>query len=115
MTGVARRAPNTIAEPYDSCDWVHLDITRGTDQPRLRETLAGADAVIHLAWLIQPNTRRDLLRRVNVGGTGHVARAAADVGVPNFVVASSVGVYSPAPDHQRRDEHWHRDGISTSH
>lgn len=115
VTGVARRAPDTTAPPYDSCQWVHLDITRGSDQPRLRESLTGADCVIHLAWLIQPNTQRDLLRRVNVDGTHNVGRAAVVAGVPHLVVASSVGVYSPAPDHQRRDESWDRNGIGSSH
>uniref|UniRef100_UPI0034D19E52 NAD-dependent epimerase/dehydratase family protein n=1 Tax=Vibrio cholerae TaxID=666 RepID=UPI0034D19E52 len=63
----------------------------------LTEALRGADAVIHLAWLIQPNSHRDLLRRVNVDGTAHVGRAAAEAGVGTLVVASSVGAYSPSP------------------
>ena len=52
----------------------------GTVLDELTEALRGADAVIHLAWLIQPNSHRDLLRRVNVDGTAHVGRAAAEAG-----------------------------------
>ena len=81
----------------------------------LAAALAGCDAVIHLAWLIQPNRDRDLLRRVNVDGTRRVAQAAAQAGVRTLVCASSMGAYSPAPDAAPRDESWPTGGVRTSH
>lgn len=71
--------------------------------------------MIHLAWLIQPNTERDLLRRVNVEGTRHVLEAAEKAGVAYVAVASSVGAYSPVADDRPRNEDWPTEGIPTSH
>ena len=62
---------------------------------------AGADAVIHLAWLIQPSRDDAELERVNVHGSRRVFEAAAEAGVPALVHASSVGVYSPGPEGPR--------------
>ena len=62
ITGVARRLPDTTSEPYVGCDWQSADVT----EDDLSGIFRGADAVIHLAWLIQPNNRRELLRDVNV-------------------------------------------------
>jgi UDP-glucose 4-epimerase len=42
--------------------WVAADVERQD----LRPLLSGADAVIHLAWLIQPSRDEDELERVNV-------------------------------------------------
>lgn len=117
VTGLARRLPDTTAEPYNGCEWVAADVTADP----LAEIFRGADAVIHLAWLIQPNDRRELLRRVNVDGTRKVAEAVAEAGVPHLVVASSVGAYSPDPVRETeetlplRDENWPTHGITSSH
>ena len=40
----------------------------------------GADAVIHLAWIIQPNHDRERLRRTNVVGTARMLAAARRAG-----------------------------------
>lgn len=119
VLGIARRLPETSEEPYASAEWASIDIAAetGADEAvaELTEALRGADAVIHLAWLIQPNSHRDLLRRVNVEGTGRVGRAAAAAGVRALVVASSVGAYSPSPGRELRDESWPTEGVRTSH
>ncbi len=119
VIGVARRMPDTDVAPYSGCDWAAIDIAAAASEGEalrlLRDAFAGVDAVIHLAWLTQPNSKRELLRRVNVEGTARVARAAADAGVGHLVVASSVGVYSPDPDRRRRDESWATNGIGSSH
>lgn len=107
VLGIARRLPDTSTEPYSDCQWESIDIAAASSAAQAHEALVDAfrniDAVIHLAWLIQPNDKRELLRSVNVEGTRRVAEAAAEAGVPRLVVASSVGAYSP-------DEA--RDGIS---
>lgn len=119
VLGISRRLPDIEAEPYSGCEWRSIDIAAAssadTAHRDLTEALTGADAVIHLAWLIQPNSDRDLLRRVNVDGTSRVAAAVAAAGVPHLVVASSVGAYSPDDSMDRRDEEWPTEGIRSSH
>ncbi|MBO0599481.1 NAD-dependent epimerase/dehydratase family protein, partial [Nesterenkonia sp. E16_7] len=90
VLGIARRLPDTDAAPYADAQWHRADIQYSEVVPELAEALSGCDAVIHLAWLIQPNSERSLLRRVNVDGTRHVLEAAALAGVGQAVVASSV-------------------------
>ncbi|WP_298457532.1 NAD-dependent epimerase/dehydratase family protein [uncultured Cellulomonas sp.] len=119
VVGVARRVPSgEVPPPYDVAQWVRCDIGRpGEDAPvldRLVEAFAGVDAVIHLAWLIQPNHDRAALRRTNVDGTRRVIEAVRRAGVPHLVVASSVGAYSPATDDLPRDEAWPTEGIRSS-
>lgn len=125
IVGIARRLPEPDAEPYKDCEWFSVDIAAASTAEEtvaeLSEILSGADAVIHLAWLIQPNDQRELLRRVNVEGTRRVTEAVARAGVPHLVAASSVGVYSP--DEARasedspplRDESFPTAGIDSSH
>jgi UDP-glucose 4-epimerase len=80
----------------------------------LAPLLAGADAVVHLAWAIQPSRDERALYAVNVAGTRRVLDAVADAGVPAFVYASSVGAYSPGPKDRAVDESWPTDGIPSS-
>lgn len=115
ILGIARRLPNRDLEPYRHADWHTADVQFPEVRAELAEVFAGCDAVIHLAWLIQPNKERDLLRRTNVDGTRHVLEAAADAGVKHVVVASSVGAYSPVYDNELRDESWPTEGIDSSH
>lgn len=115
LVGVSRRPPGRPpAPPYDAADWVGVDIGEPAATARLTETLRGADAVVHLAWRIQPTHDESLLWRTNVDGTRHLLAAAAAAGVPHVVIASSVGAYSPAPKDVRVDESWPTDGIRTS-
>jgi nucleoside-diphosphate-sugar epimerase len=80
----------------------------------LEELFAGADAVVHLAWLIQPSRDEQTLERTNVHGTRRVFEAAAAAGVGALVHASSIGTYSPGPSDRRVAEDWPTDGIPTS-
>ncbi|WP_235857059.1 NAD-dependent epimerase/dehydratase family protein [Occultella glacieicola] len=116
VVGIARRPPEDRSPPYDSVTWLSVDLAarRGVEDA-LTEAFAGADAVIHLVWAIQPNTDRDYMRRVNVSGTERVARAVVRSGVPHLVVASSWAVYSPVDDDVPRDENAARAGIPSSH
>jgi UDP-glucose 4-epimerase len=107
IVGVARRLPALEAPKVE---WVAADIVDADLVPLFR----GADAVVHLAWLIQPARDRNLLWRVNVEGSSRVFRAVADAGVPALVYASSVGAYSPGPKDRRVDESWPTAGVATS-
>src|SRR4051812_5348759 len=106
IVGLARRMPSWTAPKvrWESCDVAADDLA-----PRF----AGADAVIHLAWLIQPSRDDAELERVNVRGSRRVFEAAAAAGVPRLVHASSIGVYSPRPKDTPVDESWPREGVKT--
>lgn len=115
ILGIARRRPNEELVPYKYADWRTVDIQFEDSRAELTEAFTGYDAVIHLAWLIQPNKERELLRRVNVDGTRYVLEAAAAAGIKHIVVASSVGAYSGVNDDRLRDESWPTVGIASSH
>jgi nucleoside-diphosphate-sugar epimerase len=115
VVGIARRKPDPDAAAYRDVEWHSLDIGDESDEPALANAFAGADAVVHLAWLIQPNHDRELLRRTNVEGTARVLTAARAAGAGHVVCASSVGAYSPAPKDRRLNEEWPAEGIPKSH
>lgn len=119
VVGVARRTPDrTPPAPYDVATWHAVDVgAPGQDEPVVRlltEVVTGADAVVHLAWAVQPSHDRARLRATNVVGTRRVLEAVRRAGVPQLVVASSVGAYSPAPDDGPRSEAWPTDGVRSS-
>ena len=107
ILAMARRAPSW--DPPKT-RWLAADI-RTAD---LRKHFEGADAVVHLAWAIQPARDQSLVEATNVGGSQRVFRAAAEARVPALVYASSVGAYSPGPKDRRVDESWPTEGISSS-
>lgn len=115
LTGISRRRPDTSSEPYAGVDWHTLDVGLEQDRPRLEAALAGVDAVVHLAWQIQPNRDLEQLYRTNVAGTRHVLEAARAAGAKQVVCASSVGAYSRAPKDSRKDESWPATGMAGSH
>ena len=118
VTGIVRRAPSAVPPaPYDVARWVAADVGgegRAGVVDALAAAMSGADAVVHLAWAIQPNHDRDRLRRTNVEGTSRVLAAARAAGVAHVVVASSVGAYAPAHDDVPRTEDWPTTGVPTS-
>lgn len=107
IVGVARRLPDSR---MDGVEWRAADI-RSSDLVGL---FRGADAVIDLAWLIQPSRDLHTLHSVNVDGSSRLFDAVAAAGVPALVYASSVGAYSPGPKDRAVDESWPTDGIPTS-
>ena len=108
VLGIARRRP---AAGFPKTTWVEADVAHDDLEPHLR----GADAVVHLAWLIQPSRDEATMRAANVEGSARVFRAAARAGVPRLVYASSVGAYSPGPKDRAVDESWPTGGIETSY
>ena len=105
--GIARRRPATT---FAKTTWVTADVSRDD----LTRHFEGVDAVVHLAWLIQPSRDESVTRATNVDGSRRVFRAVAAAGVPRLVYASSVGAYSLGPKDRRVDESWPTDGIETS-
>ncbi len=106
VLGVARRRPGAS---FAKTEWAIADVTRDG----LEQLFAGADAVIHLAWLIQPARDEATLRATNVEGSARVFEAVAAARVPRLVYASSVGAYSPGPKDRRVDESWPANGVET--
>jgi nucleoside-diphosphate-sugar epimerase len=89
VVGVAR-------SPFDPAGegWTKMEYRRGDvrDPDALREAFAGADVVVHLAFLIVGGAK-ETTRSINVEGTLNAFRAAAEAGARRFVYASSVAAY----------------------
>jgi UDP-glucose 4-epimerase len=107
IIGIARRRP---ARRAPKTEWIKADVASDDLVPHF----TGADAVIHLAWAIQPSHDAETLRAINVGGSRRVFEAVASAEVPALVYASSVGAYSPGPKDRAVDESWPTDGIESS-
>ena len=108
LVGVARRVPRAGAVPI--AEWRACDIARDD----LEEVFRGADAVVHLAWEIQPSHDLAQLIRTNITGSERVFTAVARAGVPVLVYASSVGAYSRGPKDRLVDESWPTEGTESS-
>lgn len=108
VVGLARRSGAELSLP--KVTWGAADITSDDLVPWFK----GADAVIHLAWKIQPSRRLEVMRATNVDGSARVLAAVAAARVPALLYASSVGAYSPGPKHPPVDESWPTDGVPSS-
>lgn len=108
VVGIARRMPRWNPPKVE---WAVADITCDPLEPQL----SGADALIHLAWAIQPSRDQARTRAVNVDGSRRVFAAAAACDVATLVHASSIGAYSPgSQEGDGVDESWPTGGIQTS-
>lgn len=107
IVGVARRKPEI---QVNKCTFVAADVARDDLGPLFR----GADAVVHLAWQLQPMREVRQLQRTNVDGMRAVLNAVRKEQVKSVVAASSVGAYSPGSKDALVDEVWPTQGISSS-
>lgn len=110
VVGVCRRPP---AEVVDGVQWHVVDLASPTAAGDLAPALAGADAVVHLGWAIQPVRDEEQLDRVNIDGTRALLRAMVEQHVDHLVYASSLGVYAPGAT-APVDESWPDSGQRTS-
>ena len=89
VIGIARR-------PFDPAEhgWTKMEYRQGDvrDPDALREAFAGADVVVHLAFLIISGGK-ETTQAINVEGTLNAFRAAAEAGARRFVYASSIAAY----------------------
>ncbi len=115
IVGVSREGPERDGEPYEGVEWHTVDVAEKESTGRLAEILRGADAVVHLVWLIRPNRDFALMHRTNVDGLVHVLDAVLLSGVPHVVYPSSLGAYSRGPKDRAVDESWPVGGVDTSH
>ncbi len=108
ITAVTRRRPEQ--QQFPRTKFVAADIADAD----LVSILEGADAVVHLAWLIQPGRDESVTHRVNVLGSERLFHAIVQARVPALVYASSVGAYSPGPKDELVDESWPVGGVPSS-
>jgi len=99
VVAIARRR-GTL--PLEKVEWRQADIV----EDDLTDVLARVDAVVHLAFVIQPMRDERAMRRINIDGSRRVLEAAGAAGVPTFLFASSSGAYAAAPKTRRVDESW---------
>jgi nucleoside-diphosphate-sugar epimerase len=89
VVGVARR-------PFEPTEhgWTKMDYRQGDvrDPDALAGAFAGADVVVHLAFLIVGGSQ-ETTHAINVEGTINAFRAAAAAGARRFVYASSIAAY----------------------
>jgi nucleoside-diphosphate-sugar epimerase len=111
VTALCRRPP-APDPPYDRAEWVRVDLSQPGARADLSRAFTGVDAVVHLAWAIQPVHNEKAMRAVNVDGTRAVLAAAASVGVGHVVHASSLGAYAPGRGPVTED--WPTTGIHSS-
>jgi nucleoside-diphosphate-sugar epimerase len=112
VLGISRRAPEPLRP---GLTWAEVDLAEPQSSTPLAAAFDGVDAVVHLAWQIQPGRDIPRLHAVNVDGSRRVAEAAAAAGVGHLVVVTSIGSYAAGPDKAREvDESWPTLGIPTS-
>ncbi|KQO61229.1 NAD-dependent epimerase/dehydratase family protein [Curtobacterium sp. Leaf261] len=114
VVGIARRIPDRSVLPYDGVEWHSVDIGLPAAADALTRLFDGVDAVIHLAWALQPTHDIPVQYAVDVDGTEAVLDAVARAGVAQVVVASSVGAYRATDKRLRVDESWPVDGIPSA-
>ena len=77
--------------PEDGIDWVDGALDRADSLAKLCQ---GADAVVHIAGLINASSRA-AFEAVNVGGTANIIDAARKAGVRRFIHISSLAAREP--------------------
>ena len=98
VRAVARREPR--ASTHTKVEWTSTNIVHED----LVALFRGANAMVHLAWLLQPTHDPATTWRVNVLSSLRMFDAVAETGVDALVYGSSVGAYSPGPQDAAVDE-----------
>ena len=94
VVGVARSDFDPATRGWSKMTYRRADVR---NPKALEDTFAGADVVVHLAFLVVGGPP-ELSRAINVEGTVNAFRAAAAAGARRFVYASSVAAYGFHPD-----------------
>ncbi len=88
IRGMARRPFDPAARGWSKTRYVQGDVL---DSDSVKRLVAGADVVVHLAFLIFGN--REQAREVNLTGSRNVFEAAVGAGAERLVYTSSVAAY----------------------
>jgi dihydroflavonol-4-reductase len=108
VTALARSPERTGALREAGVSVVPGDVT---EPASLAGPIRRADVVFHLAaWYQLGTTDRQRMYRINVKGTEHVVRLAAEAGVERIVHCSTVGALGTHPPGVIPDETWRHSG-----
>lgn len=66
--------------------------------PRIMELMAGCDAVLHMAFVLDEIRDKELTYDININGSRNVFDSCLGAGVPWIIHLSSMAVYGPHPD-----------------
>ena len=88
VIGMARRSYDPVADGLTRVEYRQGDITNKQD---VEELVAGADVVVHLAFLIFGSIEETT--KINLDGCDNVFRAALEGGVERLIYTSSVAAY----------------------
>jgi UDP-glucose 4-epimerase len=111
---VGRSVIEALAERHEVSQIVGLAGAADIAGADLESTFRGADAVVHLAWAVQPTHDPAVLERLNVAGSRRVFEAVAAAEVPKLIHSSSIVAYSSAPQDRLIGEDWPLGGAETS-
>jgi dihydroflavonol-4-reductase len=98
----------------DKVEWVEADVL---DITSLKETMAGANSVIHAAAIVSFSPKeRNKMYKVNIEGTENVVNAALESNIERLIHVSSVAALGRSPKAGTTDENkkWEKNK-STSH
>ena len=87
-----RRPPDALVTP--KMEFRDVDVR----DPNVVGLLGDVDALVHLAFWMDPSRDEDAMRSVNIDGTRTVFAAAQRAGVRRLIYTSSVAVYGGHPD-----------------
>jgi UDP-glucose 4-epimerase len=88
-----------IHEPQDGGAWRKLEFhMMDVRQPQIESIIDGADALVHMAFVLMRLPGNKEIDDVNVGGTQNVIRIAGKLGIPKLIVTSSTVGYGLHPD-----------------
>jgi len=90
VIGVARRPFDPAAHGWTKMTYRQGDVR---EPAVLEEAFAGADVVVHLAFLVTGTAGREATKAINVDGTLNAFHAASAAGADRFVYSSSVAAY----------------------
>ncbi len=90
IVGIARRRFDPAQHGWTKMEYRQGDVR---DREALGGAFAGADVVVHLAFMITGTASAETIRAINIEGTLNAFRAAAGAGAKRFVYASSVAAY----------------------
>ena len=113
ILGLARRDPLGPGQQNErsSVSWQAADVSSDDLTPLLR----GADAVVHLAWKMQPSHDPEETWETNAVGTRRLLEAVQRAGVPTVICVTSIAAYSPVDHDDPVDEQWATDGTSRAY
>ena len=95
VVGLARHPVDPAELGWTSTTFRQGDVR---DLDGLVDAFAGADVVVHLAFLVTGTASRAVTAAINVDGTRNALTAAARAGARRFVYASSAAAYGFHPD-----------------